>query len=323
MEPFEKAFYRERAARELAEDSLESKSRELYYAHEELVQKQNQLIISEKMASIGLISAGIAHEINNPLSFILSNLNTLDEYFQEIALIVDGLINLGIKANQNQTSMSPENLKQQFKEFLDLKNYNYLIEDINSLLDESRIGIGRIRDIVKSLKGVSHSQLNQPQEINLNDHLQVVLNVIRPQIKDKSTVHTKFSPLPLIKCYPDQLSQVFMNLLVNAYQAMDNKGEITIETCCVNNGIEVKVSDTGCGITPENMKKLFTPFFTTKPIGQGTGLGLSISYDIIKAHGGTIAVESYVNQGTTFTLWLPLSVSVAQAANAAKKEKAS
>lgn len=308
MEQFEKAFYRERTAREIAEESLEKKSRELYYAHEELVLKQNQLIISEKMASLGLISAGIAHEINNPLSFLLSNLNTLNEYFQEMVQLLDQVTNMCVQSHDpHMEPLSPQSMYQNIRGCLAAKNYNFLVDDIQILLDESKVGVCRIRDIVKGLKGISHSQIHDPQEVDINEQLKVVLDVMNPQIKNQCTIYKKFAPLPFIKCYPDQLSQVFMNLFVNAYQSIENQGEIHVETRSINNGIEIKVSDTGCGIHPDNMKKLFTPFFTTKPVGVGTGLGLSISYDIIKSHGGTIHIDSVVERGTTVVIWLPQS----------------
>lgn len=308
MEDYKEAYHRERAARELTESFLEDKSRELYEINQELRLKQNQLIISEKMASLGQISAGIAHEINNPHSFILSNTSTLVDYFNDIF----DYLTLS-KSELDNIKDSDNLLLQDFKRKLDNcwieKDFDFILSDITSILHENEEGLIRIRHIVDGLKGLSHSADNKSQHVNIKKCIETVLKVVHNETRGKCTVHLNVDKDYTVEGYQDQISQVFMNIIVNAVQAIQQDGKITISAQTIAESMVISIQDNGYGISPENLKKLFTPFFTTKPVGIGTGLGLSLCYEIVKAHDGKIEVDSAVGVGTTFKIWLPIKVS--------------
>jgi len=238
---------------------------------EKLQQAQKQLIQSEKMASLGIMAAGIAHEINNPLSFIQSNLTIIRDYVK----------NLRVK-NQEL--------------------HNEIIEAI----DESLDGAKRIASIVKGLKGFARPDEGKPEVFDVNVLLEEVLRMIWNEVKYKAEVVKEFGNVPMVIAVRNQIAQVFVNLIVNAAQAIEKKGKIILRTYPESGGVAIDVEDTGCGIPPENMKKIFDPFFTTKPVGKGTGLGLSITMGIIQNHGGDLRVESEVGKGTKFTVLLPV-----------------
>lgn len=182
----------------------------------------------------------------------------------------------------------------------------FLIEDIPSLLKESQDGLARVKRIVQDLKDFSHVDESNWQHANLEQGMDSTLNVVANEIKYKAQVVKEYCRLPDVECMPSQLNQVFLNLLMNAAQAIDNKGIITVRTGLAGDEVWVEVEDTGKGIAPENLHRIFDPFFTTKPIGKGTGLGLSLSYRIVQKHRGRIEVKSEVGKGTTFRVCLPL-----------------
>ena len=270
---------------------------------------QQQLIQSEKMASLGTIAAGVAHEINNPLSFLLSNLQTLKTYLAHIYSVLDEYAKLDSVIGKKPAEISVDHIQTLLKNIQDLKTkkeINYIINDTNDLLEESLSGVVRIRDIVQSLKTFSRSNYEKPVETDVNECLRAALKVASNELKYKCEVKTDFDNLPKIINNPGHLLQIFMNLLINSAQAIETRGIVTVESkLLANQLIQIKISDTGSGISPENMSKLFTPFFSTKPVGVGTGLGLSVSYGLIQNMGGTISVESKLNQGTTFIIQLP------------------
>ena len=282
---------------------------ELEHTLSTLKQTQAQMIQSEKMASIGQLAAGVAHEINNPTGFIGSNLNTLAEYQNDINRLIKKYRQLAnaledIVANKDE-SLAP--VSKQLREIAALEreiDIGFVLEDVTNLINESQGGTKRLKRIVSDLKDFAHPGKDKLESADINKCLESTVNVVWNELKYKATVNKDYGDLPMVQCYPQQLNQVFMNLLVNAAHAIKEKGEIGITTASVDGQVTIKISDTGVGIPKENLQKIFDPFFTTKEVGKGTGLGLYIAHDIVKKHGGEIDVESEVGKGTTFTIRL-------------------
>lgn len=252
------------------------------------------------MASIGLLAAGVAHEMNNPIGFVHSNLGTLERYLKDLFEIADAYA----EAEMAYGSECPP-LERAHRLKAD-KDYEYLRGDIFALLAESREGLDRVARIVRDLKDFSHAGDTTMHWADLHAGLDSTLNIVWNELKYKCEVRKEYGDLPRVWCAPSQLNQVFMNLLVNAGHAIRDQGVITLRTGRVGEEVFVAVTDTGSGIAPENLKRIFDPFFTTKPVGQGTGLGLSLSYGIVRKHRGRIEVDSTVGVGSTFTVWLPV-----------------
>lgn len=271
---------------------------ELEQTHADLKATQMQILQSEKLASIGQLAAGVAHEINNPIGFVKSNLNSFRKYMDTLAAFIE-------KQEQTIISHATGDAKEIIAKLRKEAKIDLILEDISDLQEESLDGINRVSKIVQDLKSFSRVDQAEFNSIDLNECLESTLNIVSNELKYKATIEKDLAELPLISCYPQQLNQVFMNLLVNAGHAIDAKGVIRIRTWLEGDLVCISVGDTGCGIPEENIPHLFEPFFTTKEVGTGTGLGLSISYDIIKKHEGEILVESKVGQGTTFTIQLP------------------
>ncbi|MES2115495.1 MAG: ATP-binding protein, partial [Pseudomonadota bacterium] len=269
---------------------------------QELIHKlneaQNQLLQSEKMASIGVLAAGVAHEINNPISFVNSNLNALQQYARDMLRLLD-------EYEAGEAALAPERLATiaRLKQEIDA---DFLREDLGSLLDESREGLERVMRIVQDLKYFSHVDSSGLVLANLEQGLDSTLNVVWNEIKYKAEVVKEYGGIAQITCFPSQLNQVFMNLLVNAAHAIEDKGRITVRTGSDDAHVWVEIEDSGKGIPPEHRDRIFEPFFTTKPVGKGTGLGLSLSYGIVQKHGGHIEVHSEVGKGSVFRVVLPL-----------------
>ena len=255
---------------------------------------RGQLFQQEKMASIGQLAAGVAHEINNPMGFITSNLGTLEKYMSKINEY------LGIVESGRDGASDRSRLK-----------IDYVIKDSGQLITESLDGATRVKNIVNDLKNLARSDQADPVLFDLNSCLQGALNIACNEIKFMVTIEKQFGTIPEILCHPQQLSQVFINLLTNAGQAIEGHGSITVRSWSEGEYVFVSVADTGSGIPEEIRCRIFDPFFTTKEIGKGTGLGLSICFDIIQKHGGEITVDSAVGHGTTFTIRLPLTGSAA------------
>ena len=255
----------------------------------ELQETQSQLLQSEKMAAIGQLAAGVAHEINNPIGFVNSNLGTLKNYTGQ-------LVDLAERSRKGEASEA---------DFV-AADFDYLKTDIDDLLRESRDGLERVKKIVADLKDFSHVDESEWQEADLNAGIESTLNVVWNELKYKAEVVREFGDLPKVPCVAAQINQVVMNLLVNAAHAIEQRGTITVRTGCDATQAWIEVSDTGRGIAPAAMPRIFEPFYTTKPVGKGTGLGLSLSYDIVKKHGGRIDFSSEVGVGTTFRVSLPL-----------------
>jgi two-component system, NtrC family, sensor kinase len=289
---------------------VEAQNAELKNTLKRLEDTQAHMIQSEKMASIGQLAAGVAHEINNPTGFVSSNLKTLLDYQQDIADLIDKFHELSTKLQNNgHFSGLPHDIQEDIRELKSFEediDIQYIMEDINDLIGDCREGTDRIKKIVLDLKDFAHPGEDKIQALDINTGLESTLNVVNNELKYKATVQKDFGDIPAIKGYPQQLNQVFMNILVNAAQAIEKKGEIIVRTCQVDDRVEVRISDTGSGIAPENLQKIFDPFFTTKDVGKGTGLGMNIAYNIVKKHHGTIAVDSQVGKGTTFTIRIPV-----------------
>ncbi len=267
-----------------------------------------QLLQSEKMASIGQLAAGVAHEINNPIAFVNSNLGALQDYARQLLEMLEVYERLEAVAVNHPHELQ---LVQQTREKLDL---NYLREDLNNLLTESLDGVQRVQTIVQNLKDFSHAGEPERQLTDLHPGIERTLNIVWNEIKHKAQVIKEYGDIPLIEAVPAQLNQVFMNLLVNAAHAIERNGTVTIRTAHEGPWVWVEIADTGSGIAPENLTRIFEPFFTTKPVGKGTGLGLSLSYAIVTQHGGRIDVQSEVGRGTAFRVWLPLTLPEREAA---------
>lgn len=271
---------------------------------------QAQLLQSEKMASVGQLAAGVAHEINNPTGYISSNLKTLADYEDDIRKVMDAYHQLVESLRKLPADRPPAALNEQLRRVAALEkelDIGFVMNDLRDLTKECQEGTERIKKIILDLKDFAHPGNDKIQEADINKGIESTLNVVWNELKYKATVTKNLGDLPSIRCLPHQLNQVFMNLLVNAAQAIEEKGEISVTTRAVNGYVEIKISDTGCGIPPENLNKVFDPFFTTKQVGSGTGLGLNVSYNIIKKHNGSIQVESRVGKGTTFTIRLPVT----------------
>lgn len=275
-------------------------SLELEHAYTELKTTQAQIIQTEKMASLGQLSAGVAHEINNPIGFISSNLYSLGKYVDRLADFIE-------KQGELLGDLSGSDGKDRIVQLRKKSKLDFILEDIRDLLNESQDGTERVRKIVQDLKTFSRVDEADYKSVDLNECLESTLNIVWNELKYKATIEKDLGSLPLVPCYPQQINQVLLNLLVNASHSIAEKGTIRIRSWQEDALVCIAVSDSGCGIPAENLSHLFEPFFTTKEVGKGTGLGLSISYDIVKKHGGAILVDSEVGKGTTFSIQLPLS----------------
>ncbi|GAB4223127.1 MAG: hypothetical protein Tsb005_17180 [Gammaproteobacteria bacterium] len=288
------------------EKLVQKRTQNLQAAYEKLEHNQTLLLQSEKMASIGQLAAGVAHEINNPIAFVANNATVLERYFvnlKEILHMHQRVLNdVSDHIVDAQLVQSISEVKTLTKQH----NLDFMLDDITELLVESKEGMDRVTEIVMNLKSFSHIDESEAKYADVNRCLESTIKIVWNQLKYHCDLEKNFGDIPLVHCYPGQLNQVFMNLIVNAGHAIRDKGKIIITTRLVDRYVEILVEDTGHGIAPENLKKLFDPFFTTKPVGKGTGLGLSISYNIIKKHNGTISVESELEKGTCFIIRLPV-----------------
>jgi hemerythrin-like metal-binding protein/PAS domain S-box-containing protein len=276
---------------------LEKDRKELELLLAKVEEAQQQLLQSEKMAAIGQLAAGVAHEINNPVGFVNSNLGSLKTYVNQLLNVI------GAYENGN-----PEEIAAARK----TADLEFLREDLPSLVAESQEGLSRVTKIVQDLKDFSHVDQAEHQRADLNAAIESTLNVVWNEIKYKAEVIRELGDIPAVECVPAQINQVFMNLLVNAAQAIEQQGKITVRSGSENQQVWFEIEDTGKGMTEEVRNRIFEPFFTTKPVGKGTGLGLSISYDIIvKKHGGCLDVRSTPGKGTCFRIWLPIDGKIA------------
>jgi len=289
---------------------LEAQNLHLAQMHAELKQVQQQTVQQEKMASIGQLAAGVAHEINNPTGFVSSNLKSLQDYLEDIFRLLSAYEELR-SLFEAAPNPAPADVAEQLAAIKRIESdidLEFLMSDTVDLIRESREGTDRIKKIVIDLKDFAHPGQQERMTTDLNRNIESVLNIVWNELKYKATVHKNFGDLPPVECYPQQLNQVFMNLLVNAGQAMEAMGEIHITTRAERDHVVIEIGDTGCGIPEADLQRIFDPFFTTKPVGKGTGLGLNVAYNIVKKHGGELTATSRVGVGTTFNIRLPMEL---------------
>ncbi|RPE80890.1 ATP-binding protein [Vulcaniibacterium tengchongense] len=289
------------SARSAREGELQRRHDELLSTYDRLASAQEQLLQSEKMASIGQLAAGVAHEINNPIGYVHSNIGTLQEYVGALLTLIEHYAN----ALQSDDPAAARPALRQLRERLDV---DFIVGDVPKLLEESREGIERVTKIVQDLKEFSHVERDEPMRpSDLRRGLESTLNIVWNDLKYKARVEKHYQDAPPVECHLSEINQVFMNLLINAGQAIAERGIITLAMGCEGDEVWVSIADTGCGIPEESLQRIFDPFYTTKPIGRGTGLGLAIAYRIVAKHHGRIEVSSKVGQGSTFRVVLPVA----------------
>ncbi len=286
----------------LLQEQLRLRNIELEKALHEFKQMQNTLVQSEKMASIGQLTAGIAHEINNPLAFVSSNLNRFAEYFKEILALLDEWRESASVCEDREEYARRSAAVRLHEEDADVE---FLREDFSTLMQFTVQGTDRMRTIVDRMRAFSHMSDEVHSEVDLNAAIDDTLAIVWNEVKYKAAIVKEYAVLPLLCCNEGEVKQVLVNLLVNAAQAIEGKGTITLRTRDDGANAVIEVADTGSGIPADVQNRIFDPFFTTKPVGKGTGLGLWICATIVGKHGGTIAVQSEVRRGTTFSISLP------------------
>lgn len=284
-------------------DELTQKNLRLNEALAALKDGQAKVLHQEKMASIGLLAAGVAHEINNPIGFIHSNLSTLGKYLSRVVGF------LAVQSGCIAAGAPPEQVGLVRQQRAGLK-IDYIVKDLEDLVRESLEGAERVRSIVADLKSFSRVDESDYRPADLNECLRSTINIAWHEIKHKATLKKELGEIPRTRCYPQQMCQVFMNLLVNAAHAIERQGVITVRSREEDGYVCISVADTGRGIPEENLNRIFEPFFTTKEAGKGTGLGLGIACDIVKKHNGEITVRSEAGKGTEFTVRIPVVVEV-------------
>jgi signal transduction histidine kinase len=276
---------------------LELASREANRAYEELKDTQVQLIQSEKLAGLGQLVAGVAHEIKNPLNYIYGNTEFLKSYVANLKQLID--------LYHSHASLD-QPAKDKILALKEEMNYEFMLEDVDTLVRNFEEGAIRINSIIADLRTFSRTDSESFQPAQIHESIELALNLVKNEYRDRIQIRREYADLPPVYCHPGKLSQVFMNLLVNACQAIPAQGEIAIRTYSNGDRVFVEIKDDGVGIETKYQAKVFEPFFTTKPVGKGTGLGLSISYGIIQQHRGTIELESEKGKGTTFRICLPV-----------------
>ena len=306
---YQRAYERERLARTEAERLLADKTRDLYdnvivleKTLEELKVSQKQLIQAAKMASIGQLAAGVAHEINNPVGFSMSNVQTLSEYLSHIFQLDQWMM--------TQAAL-PDDLKHQYEQQRQALAMDELKDDTQALIDETLGGLDRVRNIVSSLKQVTHAGGNSRELCDINRCIDESLKVVWNEIKYRMEVAKHLLPeLPSVQADGQSIQQILINMFINAAHACEDKGTLTVSTQTqVYKGVQgilIKVKDDGAGMSDEVKEKIFDPFYTTKKVGEGTGLGLSVTHNLVEKHGGHISVISKVGVGTCFGIFLPL-----------------
>lgn len=294
------AYRREKAARLAAEKLLEEVTREVYFKNAELerinreVKEQQQALIQqEKMASVGFLASGIAHEINNPLGYSLSNMSVLSEYIEELVSVIQGVRDDALVPETSKAPLSSESVVE-------------VLTDMPDLVAESIDGLQAVKQIVSDLRGFARTNTAELSPTNVNDCLTTTMNVLASELKRKAVVQVELQSTLIVEANAGKLNQVFANLMLNAVQALLAKGNLYISTRDENNQVVIDISDDGAGVPVENRAEIFSPFFTTKPAGEGTGLGLSIAYAIIvDDHQGSLElVEDGRGSGATFRIRL-------------------
>lgn len=306
---YKTAYTREKAARLEAEQLLDDKSRELFLknqqleaSNQQLKEQHNALMRNEKLATLGTLSAGVAHEINNPLAFVYSNLGSLNGYIDSYQKLLQM-----VQRWQADDQLKPEQTEA-LSQLIEAEDLAFISEDITGLLADSQEGLDRLKDIVQNLRRFAHSQDTDWEDVDVIDGLESTLKILNSQLKNTVTVEKHFTALPSVPGKANELNQIFLNIIVNACHAMKHTERplLRIETRPEDEEILVQITDNGCGMDEEVLKSLFDPFFTTKPVGEGTGMGMSITYSIIKNHQGRLQVASKPGIGSRFSIYLPL-----------------
>jgi two-component system NtrC family sensor kinase len=283
-------------------EELEEKNQSLQKLYRTLQETQSQLIQSEKMASLGQLVAGVAHELNNPISFIYANMKELENYINAIEEILKLLL-----SNINKSDLQ-EKIRSTVSRLEEKYDLEFIQKDIHSLITESVEGGRRVKEVVQNLRNFSRLDEGDVKPVDIHEGLNSTLLLLNNEIKNRIEIIKNYGELPKVECHPGHINQIFMNILLNSIQAIEAEGKIWISTKTANEQVEIIIKDSGKGI-PQNIKeKIFDPFFTTKPVGKGTGLGLNICYNIIKNHHGEIYAESEEGKGTTFHIKLPVKM---------------
>lgn len=285
------------------EIEVQNKTAEIQKAHAHLMQH-------EKMAALGQLSAGMAHEINNPLGFILSNLTTLKSYTDDLTTLIRYYRHLGTLCNENALTNDLSPMDDQCRAIKDIEaslDPDFLLSDIPVLVAESSTGAERIQKIVSDLKAVARPGESQQELINIHESIDAVLTIVQNRISPKIEVRRIFGPVPLLYGHPQEISQIWLNIILNALDALENQGTLSITTQAARDQVVVSIEDTGTGVAQEDLSKIFDPFFTTKDVGKGTGLGLHLVYQLITKHGGRIELESQLGHGCMVTVSFPVS----------------
>jgi len=288
------------AERLAAEASLRQRNAELEVANRQLAEAHGQLMQSEKLASVGQLAAGIAHEINNPLAFVSSNFTNLGVCTRHMLSLLDAYTDL--ESGKCDAASGARRLQQ----LKNAANLDFMREDLPSLINESRDGLARVARIVSDLREFTNVDRADCQRLDLHQSIEQTLSVAAHQIRPKADIVRAYGELPLLECMPAQINQALLNLLLNAAQAIETHGTITLRTYTQGAFACVEIADTGCGIDPELLGRIFDPFFTTRAVGSGIGLGLTTAYRVAQQHKGSIDVQSTPGNGSTFTLRLPI-----------------
>jgi two-component system, NtrC family, sensor kinase len=310
---YKRAYERQKLAREKAESLLEVRSRELYEANETLQNayntlsdQKNQLVQQEKLASIGLLAAGVAHEINNPVGFVKSNLQTLENYTASYSAVLNAYRNLAEAAEQG---VSITEHIDKLKDILKATDLEHIAQDGVDCIKESLSGVERIEEIIVNLSDFSRSESDDNRVLcDINNLLDNTLKLVWNEIKYNCEIEKDYAELPKIYGRPGQLRQVFVNIIVNAAQAIESKGALKIVTRTGNDKVIIEFIDNGPGLDEETSAKLFDPFYTTKEVGSGTGLGLSVSHGIVANHHGSLTAKNNEGKGACFTVSLPFEM---------------
>jgi len=274
---------------------LEKQKSELNITLKDLTQAQTQLVQSEKMASLGLLTAGVAHELNNPLNFINSSINPLQRNMGDLFSLL----------NKYETPIDEKNQSREISEMKEEMDYSFVIKETMNLLRGIKEGATRSEDIVKDLRTFSRMDENEYKGVNIHEGIDSTLLLLHHKMQDRISIHKEYGNLQAVECLPGKLNQVFMNILTNSILAIEDTGDIYIGTSVVDDMARITMRDNGIGMSDETMGHIFEPFFSTRAVGKGTGLGLSITYSIIQEHEGTIEVFSKPGEGSEFVITLP------------------
>ena len=310
---YKAGYHRQKLAREKAESLLEVRSRELYEANQTVVKAYNelrdqkeQLMQQEKMASIGLLAAGVAHEINNPVGFVKSNLKTLQNYFSSIKPALDTYHSLLIELDKSEHRAELEAQTRAVHQFIEDHDIDFIITDSIHSIEESLDGTRRIENIVRNLNNYARSDEDERNEVDLNQCIDDTIKLLANELKYKCIIEKTYGDIPKVKACPGQLNQVFVNIFMNAVQAMDSDGSIEIRTTADTEYVYASFIDNGPGIAEKDLGKLFDPFFTTKDVGAGTGLGLYVSHTLLEKHHGSLTAKNEEGKGANITVSLPI-----------------